>query len=733
MFIKLKSGAMLNLYWLQDCFQGKHDKSIVIFYLVNGVKLIENYDTEQEATNRVADVDKLMDKAGMGGGLVQKDTFSDFPDEGSAGFIYIAKDTGATYYWDEITSTYISVGTSGRTGVYSVAQPLPSIVGTTTTINKSDLIEILKPTVDFSEGSEVIGDNSIHGIIVSSTSTTVDVKTITDLTIDSFQQVNTINDLPTTGKDNILYFVKDTEDFKIWNGTTYIDNRHPIVIGSVPIAQAKLDTIYVDGTTIKYTTDNINWVEISTGTSMCEYLCNVTLDSTILNTTNIDITDLDGAININDVELQQLVYTSDGTVGKITNIDTTNNKLTITTLTTSGGGGSNPSQNVSQQLTYDKGYTFDIRNKGTGYAIDDVIKCNDGEIYIKITKVDTNGEILEVKYTRDTNISTNGTNADISHSDNDNMYIIPDKYWNNILYLYDLTNDEGATVSFYKKNDVNTKYSMGAKGKLYKFEFDNIEGVIYESVEQTTGGGADAELAEDITSNTVCGAAPAYTKFAKGTSFTEFAKMILIKEIAPSITVTATNSGVHLVNNIINGTNITLKINSLGTATPTSVEFYVDSTLIDTQAYVSGQMTYTTNYATNIQTNTTVMAKLIFNKSTGDASSISVNKTFTFVNPSFFGSTTKDITNITDTDIKNLTSLTLTTKSYTATNITMSNERLVFAYPQTYTNLTSIKDANNFEYIASYGLTNITIDSVIYNVYVMTDPVTVTNFKQIYN
>ena len=33
MFITLKSGAMLNLYWLQDCFQGKHDKNIDTNYL----------------------------------------------------------------------------------------------------------------------------------------------------------------------------------------------------------------------------------------------------------------------------------------------------------------------------------------------------------------------------------------------------------------------------------------------------------------------------------------------------------------------------------------------------------------------------------------------------------------------------------------------------------------------------------------------------------------------------
>lgn len=66
MFILLKSGAMLNLYWLQDCFVGKHDKNIVIFYMVNGSKVIEEYDTEQEASNRVKDVHFMMDEASLG-------------------------------------------------------------------------------------------------------------------------------------------------------------------------------------------------------------------------------------------------------------------------------------------------------------------------------------------------------------------------------------------------------------------------------------------------------------------------------------------------------------------------------------------------------------------------------------------------------------------------------------------------------------------------------------------
>lgn len=60
MFIQMKSGAMLNLFWLQDCFQGKHDKNIAIFYMVNGVKLKEEFDTEVEAAERVNEVRNKM-------------------------------------------------------------------------------------------------------------------------------------------------------------------------------------------------------------------------------------------------------------------------------------------------------------------------------------------------------------------------------------------------------------------------------------------------------------------------------------------------------------------------------------------------------------------------------------------------------------------------------------------------------------------------------------------------
>lgn len=79
------------------------------------------------------------------------------------------------------------------------------------------------------------------------------------------------------------------------------------------------------------TTDTIS-------TSVKTYKSNKDIDTVVDNTTILDITDLDGTLTINDFELEQLVYDKDGTVAKITSIDTTNNEIETVTITTAGGG-----------------------------------------------------------------------------------------------------------------------------------------------------------------------------------------------------------------------------------------------------------------------------------------------------------------------------------------------------------------------------------------------------------
>ena len=83
-------------------------------------------------------------------------------------------------------------------------------------------------------------------------------------------------------------------------------------------------------------------------------------------------------------------------------------------------------------------------------------------------------------------------------------------------------------------------------------------------------------------------------------------------------------------------------------------------------------------------------------------------------------------------DTNGLTSELRTSKSDTIT-MSLTNQRIIYMYPKSFGNLTSIKDANNFDYINSYNLSNATVNDVEYNIYILTDPVTINNFKQIFN
>ena len=84
------------------------------------------------------------------------------------------------------------------------------------------------------------------------------------------------------------------------------------------------------------------------------------------------------------------------------------------------------------------------------------------------------------------------------------------------------------------------------------------------------------------------------------------------------------------------------------------------------------------------------------------------------------------------TSTTGLTSELRTDKGDTIT-VSLTNQRVIYMYPKSFGNLTSIKDANNFDYINSYTLSTETVNGVEYNIYILTDPVTITNFKQIYN
>lgn len=56
MFILLKSEEMLNLFWLHDCKLDPHNPKVLIYYLVNGAQIKEEYDTESESNTQLQKV-----------------------------------------------------------------------------------------------------------------------------------------------------------------------------------------------------------------------------------------------------------------------------------------------------------------------------------------------------------------------------------------------------------------------------------------------------------------------------------------------------------------------------------------------------------------------------------------------------------------------------------------------------------------------------------------------------
>lgn len=227
--------------------------------LRTGETLMAQFDNEQDRDDFYNDI-----LSGLGG-LVQVDTYADLPNPGSVSNIYITKDTGQTYYWDGETKVYVTTGTNGRTGVYAYDNELPTQIGSIVVLDKTDLETIVPASVEYQDGSEVIGVNAVHGLIISSTSTTVTVRTITDMTIDSFQQVANESDLPDTGmRQNILYYINndDTDAFRVWSNAAgaYIEpSKHLIPDDDILVNNAIPNRFYLSNGIIKYTVDNIEW------------------------------------------------------------------------------------------------------------------------------------------------------------------------------------------------------------------------------------------------------------------------------------------------------------------------------------------------------------------------------------------------------------------------------------------------------------------------------------------
>lgn len=258
----------------------------------------------------------------------------------------------------------------------------------------------------------------------------------------------------------------------------------------------------------------------------------------------------------------------------------------------------------------------------------------------------------------------------------------------------------------------------------------------------------DSTLTQDITLTGIgIGALSENYTLKQGMTFTEFVKLIGIKEstpigIKPSASLSVSLSGVVEANTqrVIEITPTIIK-NDGGNIT--NISLYRNDELLH-----SGKDITTIVDTVTLIHNKNIVYKVIVTYDDGPipntnlgnpyppgqvlAGTLNCNSsTITPVNPSYYGV----IGNIPNDsfELANLTKRISNSRNLTYNDINLNNEHVIYMYPATLGTITSIKDSNNFEYINSYTKRSITIDDVEYIVLYLTEKVTIKNFKQIFS
>jgi hypothetical protein len=131
-----------------------------------------------------------------------------------------------------------------------------------------------------------------------------------------------------------------------------------------------------------------------------------------------------------------------------------------------------------------------------------------------------------------------------------------------------------------------------------------------------------------------------------------------------------------------------------------------------TNGIVNGNNSYVDG---NVINSDTIYKVIVYDKYNSISS---VEKKYSFVNDFYYG-VINDIL-LTETLIKSLTGL-KTLKTNLSETFTPSNQKILFAYPQSYGNLTNINDDENYDMINGFSKSNVNItlngNVVPYNVY----------------
>ena len=237
------------------------------------------------------------------------------------------------------------------------------------------------------------------------------------------------------------------------------------------------------------------------------------------------------------------------------------------------------------------------------------------------------------------------------------------------------------------------------------------------------GGGAAGGDVADFVSNTVVGAIQKNTDLSGKTSM-EILKMALVSYVNPSATVSYSQPNTVLKKGQSFDLTITVSGIVKGTNDVAELILIKDGTVLETIPYVTGTNSYEFSPITGINSDCSFQIKV------GDTQGkqYSTTKSYSFVDPYYIGAT--DGIPTADT-VVTLTEL-IEAKSNKTKKVTAADQYVVYAYPASYGNLTSIIDGNGFENLTDYTKISLTINDVAYNCYHTTGKKSMTDFSYTY-
>lgn len=219
------------------------------------------------------------------------------------------------------------------------------------------------------------------------------------------------------------------------------------------------------------------------------------------------------------------------------------------------------------------------------------------------------------------------------------------------------------------------------------------------TIESAVIGGA---LQQELTTNVNIGGVTVNKSYPANTPLETILRDLLIKYIkaGASVSINPTTTVYKIgdsIDSLVIAASVTKNSNPIA-----STKFYVGETVVntDTSQTTTGVINYT--YNTPITSNTSV--KIVVNDGQSDTASNVIN--IVFVNPIYVGLASGT-----------LTELVRVKGNYTYSNITCTDDKVVFKFPESYGSLSSILDSNSFENLSGFVKTTEVINNINYNVY----------------